>query len=303
MVARVGAREIRASDLQREAERRQNLHRAVPGREALLQEMIQQEALLQRARQAGLDQDPQLAHEIENLLIGRLMERELTRQIETVKVTPAEIQAEYEASLARFTKPAKARLAILFLEAGAKSSPASRTQTRERLAEARRKFQDNPEAVRRTALNPGFGTLAPEYSDDQASRYRGGDIGWIDVGNFSGRWPKSVLETACSLEVNRISEILETDAGYYLVMKTDARPGSVTPLAQLEPELRQSLLLKKRRELDETYRKETMRQAGVTIITNALQLVQLPAAAPAVARQGDSGPPGFPGSKDSTRSN
>ncbi len=294
VLAKVGSRDIRTADLQQEAQRRVNLRRAVPGKEALLNELIQHEALVQRAKAAGLDKDPQLAREIDNLLIGKLIEQELTKQIEAVKITPEEIKADYERNLAKYTQPAKARLAVLFLEAGVKSSDAKRIETRERLAEARRKFQDNPESARRTSPVPGFGALAVDFSDDQASRYRSGDIGWIDAGNFAQRWPKAVLETGCALEKNQLSDIIETETGFYLVLKTDARPGSVTPLEKVEGDLRQSVLLRKRRELDETFRKDALRLVGVAIHTNVLQSVQLPATGTAVAKKGDAGPPAFP---------
>jgi peptidyl-prolyl cis-trans isomerase C len=260
----------------------------------LLQEMIQQEALVQRAKNAGLNKDPQLAHEIENLLIGKFLEHELTKQIEAVKITPEEVKADYESNIAKYTQPAKARLAILFLEAGARSSDAKRAETRARLNEARAKFQENPEAARRTSPAPGFGALAVDYSDDQASRYRSGDIGWLEAGNFAYRWPKAVLEAGHALEKNQLSDVIETASGFYLVMKTDARPGSVMPLEKIEAQLRESVLLKKRRELDESFRKESIRIAGVAIHTNTLQAVQLPAANPALAKSNDAGPPSFP---------
>lgn len=303
VLAKVGSHEIRKADLQREVERRNHLRRSVPDKETLLNEMIQHEALLQRAKSAGLDNDPQLAREIDNLLIGKLLERELTRQVEAVRITPDDIKAEYELSLAKYTQPAKARLAILFLEAGAKSSEAKRAETRARMAEARRKFQENPEAARRASPVPGFGTLATEYSDDQASRYRGGDLGWLMGGNFSYRWPKAVLETGYALEKGQLSDIIQTDAGFYVVMKTDARPGVVTPLERVEADLRQSVLLKKRRELDATYRSDALRIAGVAIHTNALKSVELPAPQRAVASNNDAGPPAFPMLNEASRRN
>jgi parvulin-like peptidyl-prolyl isomerase len=298
VVAKVGSRDIRVSDLQREAERRRALHRAAPDKEVLLQEMIQQEALVQRARRAGLDKDPQLVREMENLLVGRLLDRELAQRIEAVTVSPEEIRANYEVNLAKYTQPAKSRLAILFLETGTKSSEAKRAETRERLAEARRKFLENPEAARRTSPVPGFGALALNYSDDQASRYRSGDLGWFEAGARAQRFPAVVLEAGCALATNQLSEIIETGAGFYLVLKTDARPAAVTPLEKVEADLRQSVLLKKRRELDAAFRQEAVALAGVTRHTNALAAVELPPPAPTLARNGDAGPPAFPMPKE-----
>lgn len=303
VLAKVGAKEIRAADLEREVARRNALRRPVPEKEALLDELIQHESLLQRAKNAGLDKDPQLAREMDNLLIGKLIERELTKQIEAVQIAPEEIKAEYEKNAAKYTQAPKARLAILFLEANAKSSEAKRTETRERLAEARRRFVENPEAARRASPVPGFGSLAVDNSDDQASRYRGGDIGWLEEGNFSYRWPKPVLEAGFALKKDAVSDLVETATGFYVVMKTDARPGVITPLAKVEAALRQSVLLQKRRGLDEKFRLDARSHAGVAVRTNALNSFVLPAPARAVASNSDAGPPAFPLLNETSRRN
>lgn len=302
-VAKVGGREIRSSDLQREAQRRSQLHRAMPDKETLLSELIEHEALVQRARGEGLDKDPQLVREMENLLIGKLLERELARRIDAVTISSNEVKAEYEASLARYSQPPKSRLAILFLEANSKSSESKRAETRDRVAEARRRYLENPEATRGVSAVPGFGALAIHYSDDQASRYRGGDIGWLDGSPVNGRLPKAVIDAGLKLEKGALSDVLETDAGYFLVMKTDARPGSVTPLEKVEASLRQAVLLKKRRELDESFRHEAIRLAGVTINSNQLKAVELPMAPRAVASNAEAGPPSFPMLNDAPRRN
>src|SRR5215212_531583 len=71
VLAKVGTREIRTADLKREVERRRKLGRSVPGKELLLREMVQYEALLQRAKATAIDQDPQVEREIGNLLVGK----------------------------------------------------------------------------------------------------------------------------------------------------------------------------------------------------------------------------------------
>ena len=75
VLAKVGTNEIRTADLKREVERRRKIGRSVPGKEKLLREMVQNEALLQRAKASGIDKDPQVAREVANLLVGKLMDR------------------------------------------------------------------------------------------------------------------------------------------------------------------------------------------------------------------------------------
>ena len=176
VLAKVGSREIRIEDLRKEVERRRNIHRPVPDKETLLQEMVDFEAMLQRARKAGLEGDPQLQREMNNLLVGKFMERELTPRLAAVKVTAEEVKAEYEKNIAKYTKSAQIRLAILHLGADSKTSETKRAELRARLTEARDKALENLTRTDLRQASPDFGTLAIDYSEDQASRYRDGRL-------------------------------------------------------------------------------------------------------------------------------
>jgi parvulin-like peptidyl-prolyl isomerase len=241
-----------------------------------------------------LTEDPQVQREIELLLIGKLRDRELAPKLESVQVTTEEAKAEYQQNLSKYTTPAKVRLAMLYLPSGKKASETKRAELRQRLEEGRRKILENPSSLARISGVPGFGPLALEYSDDHASRHRGGDIGWLDAGNFEYRWPRAVLEAAYRLDKGAISEVIEAEDGLYLAMKTDARELSVTPFAQVESTIRHSLLLKKRHEIEETFRQQAVQLAGVEIDEKALAAVEVSPAAAVVAQRSDARPPGLP---------
>jgi peptidyl-prolyl cis-trans isomerase C len=313
VLATVGERRITAEDFKKEIERRRAAHRPIPDKQTLLQEMVTFEALLQRARAAGLSNDPQVQHEINSLLVNRFQARELTPHLEALTVTPDEIKAEYEKQLSQYTRPAKTRLAVLALTADPKMSDARRAELRARMSEARQKTMEWEQRrnggtataahspASRLTESIGFGPLAIEYSDDQASRYRGGDLGWLDTGNFTYRWPREVLETGYALEQRHVSDVIETKDGFYLVMKTDSRPGSTVALAEVEAAIRQGLLVQKRRGLESGFREEAARAARATINALALAAVELQLSPPAASRNRESPPPAFSLSADAAR--
>jgi hypothetical protein len=296
-LAKVGNHEIQEQDFLQEVERWRKAGRAIPDKETVLQEMVNFEALVQRAEAAGLDKDPRLQREFGKLLIGKLFERELDPRIAAMQVTPDEVKAEYDRNIAKYTRPAQVRLAMLFLQADSKMSEAKRAELRARLEEARRKVMENPPHGGRGAAAGGFGALAIDYSDDQASRYRGGDIGWMDPDKLSSRCPRKVIELGCALDKGKRSEVIEVEGGFYVVMKTDAREASVMSLQKAEPALRQDLLLKKRRDLEAAYRKESAQWAGVSINREALASVKLSSGAEAQAEKAE--PSVFPTVNDS----
>ena len=294
ILAQVGDRAITVDDFQNEVVRRRKMRKSIPDNETILQEMVQFEAQLRRARKAGLADDPQVQREIGLLLIGKLRDRELAPRLEAVQVTTEEAKAEYQRNLAKHTQPGKVRLALLHLQAEPKMSDAKRAELRVRLEDARRRTLENPPRGGRGPAASGFGALAIEYSDDQTSRHRGGDIGWLDAGKLEYRWPRPVLEAAYALEKGQITAVIEAEGGMYLAMKTDERELAVTPFAQVEATIRHSLLLKKRREIEDAFRQEAAQLAGVQIDRKAFAAVELPPAPAVVAQNGETQPPALP---------
>lgn len=296
VLATVGAVQIRTADFQREVERRRAAGQPVPDKQVLLQEMVSTEALLQRAQSVGLDNDPEVRREINNLLIGKLLDRELMPQVDAISVSTEEVKADYEQHIEQYTHPAMVRLALLFEEKTPLMSEAKHSELRERMTEARRLVLATP----RDGVGPamkGFGSLAIDYSEDQASRYRGGDIGWLDAARLDSRWPRTVLEKGCALETGQVSDLIETDAGFYLVMKTDERASCTDPLSKVEASLRQSLLVQKRRDCKEAFRQESARLAGAQVNSQTLAAVEMPARVTRVAQREHSPSAALPGAQ------
>lgn len=248
VLARVGTATIHVDDFQAEVVRRRESNRPVPGKEELLAEMVAFEALRQRAENDALATDPQVQRKMAKVLISEWKERRVLPELDAVQVTDEEVRAEYERRIADYTRPAQVRLAALHLQGDRRMSDARREALRARMAEARRRAIEQPAPGGRGAAAQGFGAVAIEFSDDQASRYRGGDIGWMAEGATASRWPRGVLETGFALEKGQVSDVIERDGDLYLVMKSDCRERVVTPFEKVASSLRQRLLMEKRRE-------------------------------------------------------
>ncbi len=250
VIARVGSREIRVKRFQEEALRRGGLRSEGLDREALLEEMINYEVLLVQALEAGLDQDPEVRRAYHNLLVGKLRTQALQPRIEAVEVSDEELKGYYQSHIDAYTRPARIRLAILHLETHPTMSDEKREAIRARLSDARKKAEEMPPEVR------GFGPLAIEYSEDQASRYKGGDIGWLAEGR-DYRWPAPVVSAGFALDQSgEVSDVIESDGGVYLVKLLDRRPAETAALDKVAPRIRHKLLLEKRREVENAFMAE-----------------------------------------------
>ena len=212
-----------------------------PGaKKALLDEMIQVRLLAQEARRRGYDHDPEVENVYDNLLANRVRQ-DFRAQ---AKVSPQEIEAYYTAHPAEFTSPAAVHAAIIFVEAPAQLAADVRVQRRATMDSARQK------ALALPAGTAGFGTLAAEYSYDQATKYHGGDAGFLVEGSLVQRWEKPVLDAAFTLSgPDQLSDVITTGQGYYLIKLIAKRPSAVRSLDSVRLQIERRLTEDKEHQL------------------------------------------------------
>ena len=268
VLARVGEREIRVADAEREITRRALGGLPSLGAEPLVEELVQRETLLARARALGLDREPEFVRSFENLLIGRLRERELESRLRAVDATPDEVAARVETNRVRRVCPEQRRLAVLQLDVPAKASASVRARAVQRMSEARERARQEATA------GSGFGPLAVEFSDDQATRYVGGDVGWIERERARSRLAPEVVAAGFALVgPGDISDVIEGTNGVYLIKLVEARasqaePAPVSDLAAAAA--RQAVLRRKRREVEAAFFDGVRRSADVEVFSAAI---------------------------------
>ncbi|VGO20756.1 peptidylprolyl isomerase [Pontiella sulfatireligans] len=263
-VAMIGDRIIMPDDLAVEAERRMESGLPALAPAELLNRMMLRESMLMKSRETGLENDPEIQREIERLLVARLRDRELPALLDSVAVSEGEVEQAYRERIADFTTPALDRLAMLHLAIEKNASEAKRAEIRARMAEARRLAVEQRGSAA-LPLAKGFDQLSIQYSDDAVSRYRGGDLGWIDERKGLARIPDEVVQAAQRLPVGELSEIIAAGPGLFLVMRTDERPSTVKPFEQARPLLQKRLVAAKRDALEERYYMECLEAAGPRI--------------------------------------
>ena len=69
----------------------------------------------------------------------------------------------------------------------------------------------------RVIAGEGFSKLAREYSSDDDSAPRGGDLGWVHRDELSD----NIDAVIWTLPVNEVSEVIETGFGLHIVLVTD----------------------------------------------------------------------------------
>ena len=263
VLAVVEGREIRVADFERELDRRAGGNAHAIDLEALLDEMIEREALLALARRLEIDADPDVRRTMENVLLGALRQRELEPRLNGIVVEDEDISALYRAEAENNPRPARVRLALLQVPAG--MGRLEQDAILERLNQARDEARDIP-------AEDGFGALAIRHSEDQAGRYRGGEIGWIELDDPSTRWPPEILEEASRLtDPGALSPVIQAGETVYLLRLIERVEAASPSLEDAAPALRRRLLLRHRRSAEDAFREEVLAAVSIEAFPQTLR--------------------------------
>lgn len=134
-------------------------------------------------------------------------------------VTDADVQAYFEENQSEFQAPDERKVSHILLARN------------DDLAAAGALAQ---ELKQRLDAGEDFAALAAEFSDDIASAAKGGDLGWLGLGDAPAQEFEDALFT---LELGQVSEPVETEFGYHLIRLENQRQGTRREFAEVREEL------------------------------------------------------------------
>jgi len=239
-------------------------------KQALLDEMIRFEVLHQKALAANYDKDPQITASLKRMVVARYQEDELAK-LGRPDVSAEDIADYYQRNQERFGTPEMVRAALIQIKVPRTATPEKRAEMENRantlLAEAR------------TTVNADgtFGMLAQQHSDDQASRYRGGDIGWVTVGHTNAPWDPAVLAAISALtQPGDLAPVISTPEAFYLVKLVERQLAKVRPLETVKDGI--AYLVSRQKEQQQLDDFHTSLKQGLKIRTNhaLLETIHVP---------------------------
>jgi len=237
----------------------------------VLDELLRTELIVAHARKEGFLDRSDIADAIKSLVATRYVEEVLSATGNLEEVDGAEALAYYESHPELFRTPELARVAVIYL------SVPERADGEARAAVKRRADQLRDEALAQNEPSRHFGELAARHSDDQVSRYKGGDAGWITRNALQSRWPEPALAAIFSMETpGELSPVIETERGFYLFRLMEYQPSSRLPFDLVERNVAHAIVGERRQSLLEKMVEDSRRTARVTIKEDVLRSMEIP---------------------------
>lgn len=201
VLATVGDVKITEEDFQRKLEimRRQTTNPPTP--EQFLEDLIRFEVGAQEAERLKLRNDPVVKDRFKQILYSSLIEKELAKKIEGIRITEAEMRAFYK-------KNPNVRVANILIEVRGDGAGVNKELARKRTIEIL-------EEIKKTKRP--FEDAARNYTEDQASKEAGGDLGFHTRISLE----PVLYEAALKMKPGEISGPLETQYGFHIIKLTD----------------------------------------------------------------------------------
>lgn len=154
------------------------------------------------------------------MLRMRLLRREVQSKI---MVTDEEIGDYYNKHQLDYEGKEAVRIKQIFLPSPADTDGASREKTKAQMMELHERIQKGE----------SFEMLSAQYSKGPAAA-QGGDIGYVEKGVIV----PGVEKAAFSMPMGKLSDVIETELGYHLIVVIDRRGAGLKPIADVRNEIK-----------------------------------------------------------------
>ena len=180
--------------------------------------------------------EKELRSKIERALaMNQLLDTNVRKKI---TVTEEELKKYYNNNQNLFKQKEQVKFSRIFIKVPPNAEESIKIQARKKIETIQNKAQQGED----------FGKLAKTYSEGPAAKHEG-NVGYIDKGHMK----KPFEDAAFSLNVGEVSEIIETQHGYYLIKVTDKKPAGIIPYKEVLPMIERQLKKEKKKTETKAY--------------------------------------------------
>jgi peptidyl-prolyl cis-trans isomerase C/peptidyl-prolyl cis-trans isomerase D len=172
-----------------------------PTRKNVLDEIIKREIGIQQAKKMGLDKDPAVVDQIDNVLFQAYLTKKLSKQFDAIHVTDEEAKDFY-------ANNPEIRTSHIFVAVRPDAKPEEVKDAKAKIEELQKKLDSGM----------GFAEVAQKFSEGQVAA-QGGDIGWQTRNGMDPAY----YAAAKRLSVGHVSPIVRSQFGFHIIKLTGKR--------------------------------------------------------------------------------
>lgn len=250
VVAKVGSQSITLKEFKSEYNRAKENTKGMPYSptpKQFLEDMIRFKVGLQEARKKQLTKIPEVKLKMEQELYKALLEVELAKKVEAIRIKDAEVAAFYK------TSP-NIRSSHILIRYPLDATP---TQISEAQNRATKIYNEVIKSKR------PFFELVQLYSEDEITKPSGGDLGFQSIMNLH----PSYYQTANKLKVGETSAPIRSKFGFHIIRKTGVQDFKNADKNQI----RIALFDEKRRDLVDQYFINLKKSYPITVNESLIQ--------------------------------
>jgi peptidyl-prolyl cis-trans isomerase C len=257
VIAKIGSMTVTASDFDRlvqffSEQSHRDLSKDMQFKRSLFDGMVKRLALLEIAKRKGIDKVKGMRLILDfvdgNVLSTELIGQELGKK---ANVSEDEMLAYYRINQKEFRKPASAKVKQIFIKAAGGETAETSEKARERAEEV----------LRRLKSGESFAKLAAEFSDDEATKAKGGDLGYI----FEGRYGKQIDDTIFKMKAGELSGVIEFPDGYRIFLVEKRRDAYTEPFKDVKEKIRVSIVEQTRKGIADELLEKAKKELGVEV--------------------------------------
>jgi peptidyl-prolyl cis-trans isomerase C len=259
VVAKVDDSVITVGDLQELINKQSPFIRAryttLEKKKEFLDNRIRFEVMAKEAQRRGYDKDPEVLRVMKQQMISKFLQKDFDSKLKVEDVPDADVEKYYKEHPEEFNKKDEVRVSEIVVKDKAKAD----------------KVYAEAKATPKGAAAPGafdgnkaFRDLVAKYSEDDASKQRGGDLTFFD--KDSTVYPRPVVDAAFKMtEIGEISPPVKIDKGWAVLRLSQKRPGFSRPLAEVKRQIQQRLFRDMRTKSLDTFIADMKKKSDVEI--------------------------------------
>jgi len=226
-------------------------------RKEVLDDLVTEELLYQKALAEGYDQDPK----VKKVMVNALIRNEIYDSIKNSDFSDAELESYYTEHIEEFTVPAKVQIYSILIKISDDRSQEEAKAKAERLYTQIRKDTTT------------FRDIAKEESESPYKR-RGGDVGFVPKTGKPGL-DQEIVDKAFEMGVETLAKPFQTKSGWNIIYVPAKREAKDRSFTQMKGSVLRKIKNEKVKEMYDTYTNGLRQGVDISIDDAKLQTVEI----------------------------